>query len=300
MRFSSGALVHLAEFVNTIQNPFNSLQVDTSQSPSSRNPLWLDKMKKHRSSTTTLLSALDYVPDLLGKAFYGNHSFLSEFGDNYDKELVDEEVLARLSQLADSFSERTTSVAFAGIAAHDVSDRMLATFLGNVLQKEVLPPKSVWLIERDNACQAELAVLHSSELNPGIYKSSEDCPCRFENIIEFFRPELKEIISALFETPHLAIETLASLLMERRAVKLSAECKTHGRVCKLKQCHRHSAGSVCTPFSSQGLQQGLGDVSVIYLLAWKLGNKYIQSSAVHLFTSHITSCVYVSVHSSAT
>lgn len=227
-------------------------------------------MKNYRSSTTSLLGALDYVPDLLGKAIYGNPTFLAEFGCNYDKELDDEDVLARLSQLAESLSERTTSVAFAGIAAHDVSDRMLATFLGNVLQKKVLPPKSMWLIEKDNHCQAELAVLHSSELNPDVYKSSEESPCRFENIIEFFRPELKEIISALFDAPHLAIETLASLLMERRAVKLSAECKTHGRVCKLQQCHRHSAGSVCTPFSPQGLQQGLGDVSVIYLLAWKL------------------------------
>ena len=230
---------------------------------------FLEKMKNFRTSTTNLEEGLDYVSDMLGKAFYGNDEFLSSFVDATPEE-IDDEVLQRLSDLATSLSTRTTSVAFAGIAAHDVSDRMLAAFLGQVLQRQVTPPKSMWLIEKDNACQAELGILHSAEMNPAVYQDVSDQPCIFSDIMQFWRPELKELIDQLTKSPQLAMESLSGLILQRRAVKLSAECKTHGKICKLRPAHRHSAGSVCTPYSSQGLQQGLADVSVLCLLVWML------------------------------
>lgn len=220
----------------------------------------LNALKHPRALTTSLHEALDFVPDLLGKA-------LQTLGVDMEN---DEDIISSLSCLASEMSSRTTSIAFAGIAAHDVSDRLVCQWLSLLLEKPVCPPVSVWHIEKDSACQAELQILHSHQHNPMIYANQAAEPCLFENIDEFWRPEIREIIDVLKRKPWLALETLAPLLVERRAVRLTAHCKIHGRVCKLKSCSRHSCGSVCTPYSSQGLQQGLADVSVLYLLAWLL------------------------------
>ena len=88
--------------------------------------------------------------------------------------------------------------------------------------------------------------------------------------MQFYRPELQELVNRLSTMPQLAVETLASLLMERRAVKLHGHCLVHNKFCKLTTAARHSAGSVCTPYSAQGLQMGLADPSVLLLLCWSL------------------------------
>ena len=220
----------------------------------------LNALRHPRALTTNLHEALDFVPDLLGKA-------LQTLGVDMES---DDDIISSLSCLASEMSLRTTSIAFAGIAAHDVSDRLVCQWLSLLLEKRVCPPVSVWHIEKDSACQTELQILHSYKYNPMIYATQEDEPCLFENIDEFWRPEIREIIDALKQKPWMALETLAPLLVERRAVRLTARCKVHGRACRLKSSSRHSCGSVCTPYSSQGLQQGLADVSVLYLLAWLL------------------------------
>ena len=220
----------------------------------------LNALRHPRALTTSLHEALDFVPDLLGKA-------LQTLGVDMES---DDDIISSLSCLASEMSLRTTCIAFAGIAAHDVSDRLVCQWLSLLLEKPVCPPVSVWHIEKDSACQTELQILHSYKYNPMIYATQEDEPCLFENIDEFWRPEIREIIDALKQKPWMALETLAPLLVERRAVRLTAHCKVHGRPCRLKSSSRHSCGSVCTPYSSQGLQQGLADVSVLYLLAWLL------------------------------
>lgn len=222
----------------------------------------LAKLKTFRKTTKSLAEALDYVPDVLGKLLYDNNADIDDISD--------ESVVNQLSVLASELSARTTSVAFAGIAAHDISDRLLANFLSEVLERQVLPPRSKWLIERDAACQQELRVLHSHVDNPSLYTSEADCPCMFGDIMQFYRPELQELVNRLSTMPQLAVETLASLLMERRAVKLHGHCLVHNKFCKLTTAARHSAGSVCTPYSAQGLQMGLADPSVLLLLCWSL------------------------------
>lgn len=197
------------------------------------------------------------------------------------------DIFVFLEQLANDLSNRTTSIAFSGVAAHDVSDRWLALFLSGVLGRFVSPPKSVWLIEKSSACQDELKLLHSFQHNPAIYTSLDDQPCVFSDIMQFWRPELREIIEGLTNSPHLSVECLATLLMERRAVRLTGNCVVHGRFCRLKACARHSSGSVCTPYSTQGSQLSLNDVSVLYLLCWFLSCLNFNKIVFYLFITYL-------------
>lgn len=248
---------------------------DVDKTSTRRSQLFLTKMKQFRTNTKSIIDALDYVPDFLGKLFYDSSSSSSDWlhslgiGVDEDKD-NDEVIFSQLDQLANNLSNRTTSIAFSGVAAHDVADRCLAMFLSGVLQRPVTPPRSAWLIERSNHCQEELCIMHAHEHNPSIYPTDDDQPCLFSDINQFWRPEIKEIIDCLLVSPHLAVETLAELLVERRAVRLTGLCRVHGGYCRLKPCSRHSAGSVCTPYSSQGNQLALNDPSVLFLLCWNL------------------------------
>ena len=149
-----------------------------------------------------------------------------------------------LDSLADTLSARTTSIAFAGVAAHDCVDRLLADVLSKQLGRLVKPPQSMYHIEYNASCQEELKLLHSSSLNPCLYSKLADEPCLFSDIHAFWRPEVLPLLENLQKKPWLAPEVLADLLMECRAVRLSAPCKRHNKVCKLRPSDRHSCGSV--------------------------------------------------------
>ena len=149
-----------------------------------------------------------------------------------------------LDSLADTLTARTTSIAFAGVAAHDCVDRLLADFLSKQLGRLVKPPQSMYHIEYSASCQEELKLLHSSSSNPCLYSKLADEPCLFSDIHAFWRPEVVPLLENLQMKPWLAPEVLADLLMECRAVRLSAHCKRHNKVCKLRPSDRHSCGSV--------------------------------------------------------
>lgn len=253
----------------------------------------IDSLKNHRKTTKSLPEALDFVPDLLGKALDLN----SDSGYLHDDD--DDQLLKSLSTLADEFSNGTTSTAFAGICAHDVSDRMLAATLSRALGRHVKPPKALWHIEIDTFCQNEIMLLHSHQHNPSIYSSVEDQPCLFTDINDFWRDDIRPIIDLVKARPWMALETLAPLLVERRAVRLSANCKVHKRVCRLRPVDRHSAGSMCTAFSSQGLQQALADDNIVCLLAWLLeeSNKNMFNIEIETeFVLALTLFVYLVLH----
>lgn len=221
--------------------------------------LW--QQRQPRRLTNNLMEGLDFVHDFL--------LLTKDIHDHDDSDGFD------LESLAHHLSTRTTSIAFAGVGAHDVVDRLLAQALGEILGRHVSPPKSLWHIEYNSSCQSELLLLHDHTLNPTIYKSLDESPCLFGDIHSFWRPEVVPIIEELRKKPWLACETLADLLVSERAVRRSGWCMRHKRYCKISTSDRHSSGSVCTAYSSQGLHLGLSDPSVLSLLAWFLGIGFI-------------------------
>ena len=260
---------HEAEPQQKSSDPTDSADLRAASSSESSNIETSFKWSKLTANRTTsnLLEGLNYIQDFLllaGLSASGNDS------DSVEDSADDELRVESLEQLAKKLSSLTTSIAFAGVAAHDVVDRMLADFLSMTLGKQVRPPKSLWHIDWNTSCQQELLLLHDSSLNPAIYSGLEDEPCLFKDIDSFWRPEVLPIVNELKKKPFMALEVMAELLIERRAVRQSGFCVRHNRYCRLKHSARHSAGSVCTPYSKQGLQLGLADPCVLSLLAWSL------------------------------
>ena len=211
-----------------------------------------------RRITKTLLEGLDFINDFLLLA--------KEAAD-----MNDDDHEFDLESIAQHLSNRTSSIAFAGVGAHDIVDRLFALTLSNILGRRVDPPRSLWHIEYNSSCQQELLLLHDPVINGAIYKDMEDAPCLFGDIHTFWRPEIIPIIDSLKKRPSLACEVLGELLITQRAVRLSGWCIRHGRHCRIRPVDRHSTGNVCTAYSSQGLQLALNDPSVLSLLCWNLG-----------------------------
>lgn len=151
--------------------------------------------------TTNLQDGLNFTRDFLLLAGVG-------LGDDID---ADSDL--SLETVANHLSSRTTSIAFAGVAAHDCVDRPLASTLSKALGRQVLPPKAIWHIERDQQCQAEILLLHDAKHNNALYKTNDHAPCLFSDIGDFWRPEVVPIVKELEKKPWLAPDALAGLLM---------------------------------------------------------------------------------------
>ena len=104
----------------------------------------------------------------------------------------------------------------------------------------------------------------------------------FNNISDFWRYELKEVVDQLEKQPALAVSVLLPIMRERRAIRRNARCIRHGVNCFLKCAKSHTAGSSCTAYSRQGLKQGLADPTVIHLLAWLALRREVQEPEVTL------------------
>lgn len=211
--------------------------------------------------TQSLMEGLDFARDFVLMALVSN---------NPDYQEGDELGLNDLESLRINVTHRTTSIAFAGVAAHDVVDRLLAENLSALLQKPVQPPRSLWHIEYNEGCKQELLLFHDKQRNPAIYGDGQPEPCLFQDINSFWRPEVVDIVESCRKKPWLACEVLADLLVSGRAVRLSGWCVRHQKYCRAKCSSRHSSGSVCVAYSTQGLQLGLSDPSVLSLLCWNL------------------------------
>ena len=151
----------------------------------------------------------------------------------------------------------TFSTAFSGIEASTVGMNQLRLAwckkLGIPFQRQ---PVS-YQIEWNKDCISEFLPL-----------SKKHGTCLFTNIAAFYRDELQETIHHLFEHPAMAVEVLAPLISSNKAMKLSAWCETHGKVCTLQSCKRHIAGTSCKPWSRKGANMGAADPEIIFTLAW--------------------------------
>ena len=92
--------------------------------------------------------------------------------------------------------------------------------------------------------------------------------CVFQNILQFFRSELKDTLDQCLARPEMAVEILGPLIAQGTSVTREGWCLTHQRKCTLKPAKRHKAGTSCKPYSKKGSQLGQVDPEVIFTLAW--------------------------------
>lgn len=116
-------------------------------------------------------------------------------------------------------------------------------------------------------------VTHQIEWNSGCIKELLPCAkahntCVFENILQFFRPELKPLLDECLRKPSMAIEILGPVIAKGTAMRREGWCLTHQKWCILKPSKRHVAGTSCKPYSKKGSQLGQVDPEIVFTLAW--------------------------------
>ena len=153
----------------------------------------------------------------------------------------------------------TMSTAFSGIEAPHTASCANRLAMSRVLGREVPMPRLLHMIEYDPQNQQELLLLS---------KQTGNHACLFGDIASFYRPELGDVLAELKQKPMLCVEILGPLIASGRAVKSSAFCLTHQKMCCLRTAKRHIAGTSCTPYSRRGAGLGLMDFATVHSLCW--------------------------------
>ena len=182
-------------------------------------------------------------------------SFL--FEEDCFETLFQEEGEDKVLKIYDAITSDTFSTSFSGVEAAGTAVNCLRQAWSNKTGMALQPTAATYQIEWNRDCVAEL-----------LPHCKKYATCLFRNIAQFYRAELKEIVERLLQQPQMAVEVLAPLLVNKRAMKLEAWCETHERVCSLRTCRRHLAGTSCRPWSRKGVGLGSGDPEILYTLAW--------------------------------
>ena len=93
--------------------------------------------------------------------------------------------------------------------------------------------------------------------------------CVFENIEDFFVPEIKTLLAKARRTKtRVTYAMLAPAVKSGKAVQRYAYCGVHRRQCFHKEADGHWAGTPCVNFSTMGLQDAEDGSSIPAFLAW--------------------------------
>ena len=139
-----------------------------------------------------------------------------------------------LMQRLNNFS---LSTAYSGVGAPETTLLMIRQLLASRTATQLSQPELLHHIEWDQCCRSELlryAELACSDGPPdcsgSARRNSHSCCC-FGDLLDFFRPELREAVQQLQARPELAMEVLSRTVAEGGAVKPTAWCHAHQKFC---------------------------------------------------------------------
>ena len=166
-----------------------------------------------------------------------------------------------LSCLASSLQHDSMSTAYSGVcapeAAFSIWKHRVSQRLGLDVELPSLEGKIGHMIEWNKESQAECQLA-----SPGA--------CLFGDISQFWRDELKDVVADLLRRPAMAMQVLTPLILQGGAVKLCSYCITHKKICRLRTCKRHVAGTSCRGFSRRGVCRGCTTASFLQGITCRL------------------------------
>lgn len=209
-------------------------------------------------------STQNIPPAFIVKPHRNNRKLVNSLGeaflleeDMYDSILEEEDGDTKIANILHSLHEDSLSTAFSGVEAAATSANCLRHAWSKKTGVELGNIKPIHQIEWNSACLKE--ILPSARKNG---------TCVFENILQFFRPELKSLLQQCFAKPTLAVEILGPVLASGKAMTREGWCLVHKKKCVLHPAQRHIAGTSCRPYSKKGSQLGQVDPEIIFSLAW--------------------------------
>ena len=173
------------------------------------------------------------------------------------KELGPEGGQALLLRLAESLDGATVSTSFSGVDSPGTALEIICLHLETTLNIERPVVKHLSAIEWYAESAREL-LCHPSRPS-----------CLFRNISNFYEPSVKTVIDAArARNEKVGFETLLPAITSNKAMRSFAHCTVHGKECQIIAADHHTAGSPCTDFSKQGLQEGVDGPTMEFFMAW--------------------------------
>ena len=139
----------------------------------------------------------------------------ADTGDRIDK-----------SDLVQQFSDLTISTAYSGVGAPEATAFIIRDEVQKVCGCKLHAPKVLHQIEFNAECRTMLGKYN--ELS-----GSKDTCC-FGDMNAFYVDQLHDTIQGLQKKPELALEVLSKMIASGEAVKTSAYCYTHDKMCHVK------------------------------------------------------------------
>ena len=130
------------------------------------------------------------------------------------------------SDLAERFKDLTISTAYSGVGAPEATAFIVREEVQKVCGCKLPAPKVLHQIEFDAGCRTMLGKYN--EL------SGVNHTCCFGDMNAFYIDQLHDTIQGLQKKPELALEVLSKMIASGEAVKTSAYCYTHGKICHVK------------------------------------------------------------------
>ena len=150
-----------------------------------------------------------------------------------------DEILWRMD---DGLKHTTVSTAFSGIDAPGTALEIIRFGVAAKLGLQSPPRAPTHLHAVENFAQSQ----HELRMHPA------GPQCIFRDICEFFVPDVKRIMKEKKKagTP-LTYADMKPSIQSGRAMQRKAYCIVHGKKCEATMAMHHTAGTMCTAFSSQ-------------------------------------------------
>ena len=186
-------------------------------------------------------------------------------------------------RLVDAMNADSMSTAFSGVGCPEVSMQCLRYQLQQSLETDdgdtpfIKPVEVLSMVEWDATNQKELLLFDQLGEEATQQTSSPKCsghidpdsgPCLFGDIGDFWRPELRSVIRQLSKRPGMALETLAPIVVQGRAITPDAFCLRHQKRCRHRTARRHIAGIPCVGYSRKGCGLLCEDPSIVFIMCW--------------------------------
>ena len=127
------------------------------------------------------------------------------------------------------------------------------------LPNKYVGPRTMWLLEWDQACQREL------NIHPG----TDTDTCMFGDMSTIWKPTIQSLVEQVRKQKGGKVkEKLRASVKSGRAVHSRLMCLRHNRICPLRHCTLHIGGSPCTDHSLMGEKAGEEGKTMIDTLAW--------------------------------
>jgi hypothetical protein len=169
----------------------------------------------------------------------------------------------------------TLSTAFSGIGAPEVAIGSLFLALqqfSSVHLTDAHRPRTLWCMDRDSECRAELALLNAA-------MRTDHSTCIFGEITDCVRSSGRTAVIARAHV--MGPEDFERLCKSGSLVQSAMFCHAHNKLCDTTRANIHVAGTPCPDWSrAQRDRSGLHGQTALAFYVWVAQRRHVQESAV--------------------